>query len=513
MAYKMFAAIYVGSSEISMKIFQVNGRKTFRQIDSVSRILELGRDTYREGKLSRESIKMICEELEGLKHKMEEYKITEYRAYATSAVREADNMDLVLDVIEHTTGIRVQVLSNSEQRYISFKGLVAKYSDFHQVVSKNTAFVDVGAGSVQISLFDKDALVTTQNIRMGSLRVRERLAGIQSETEHYEEMVEELIWNEVSSFKKMYLKDRKIENIMLIGDVFTDSVYQNIEEKTTKIISRENFNTWYEKIIRQSPMELAVKLGIPLENASLMYPSAVIYKCLIDMMEAEHVWIPGVHMTRGIAYEYAEQMKLQKGSHNFENDILMAAKNIGKRYAVNRPHVQNLEMTALAMFDATKKMHGMKERERLLLRMAVMLHDVGKYISLNNVADSSYNIIMSNEIIGLSHIEREMVALIAKYNTAVLPSYDELVMESSLSAEQYLTVSELTAIVRLANALDRSHLQKIQSIRAVLKERELHLSLTVDRDFTLEQGLCQDKLDFFNEVFSIQPIIKMKRQM
>ena len=70
MAYKMFAAIYVGSSEISMKIFQVNGRKTFRQIDSVSRILELGRDTYREGKLSRESIKMICEELEGLKHKM-----------------------------------------------------------------------------------------------------------------------------------------------------------------------------------------------------------------------------------------------------------------------------------------------------------------------------------------------------------------------------------------------------------------------------------------------------------
>ena len=155
----------------------------------------------------------------------------------------------------------------------------------------------------------------------------------------------------------------------------------------------------------------------------------------------------------------------------------------------------------------------MKERERLLLRMAVMLHDVGKYISLNNVADSSYNIIMSNEIIGLSHIEREMVALIARYNTVTLPSYDELVMESSLSAEQYLTVSELTAIVRLANALDRSHLQKIQAIRATLKERELQLSLTVNRDFTLEQGLCQEKLDFFNEVFSIQPVIKLKRQM
>ena len=513
MSVKTFAAIDVGSFELTMKIFDLSGKNTMREIDCIRQRIDLGSDTYAHGKISNEKIDDLCHTLKEFAQIMESYKVTAYKAYGTSAIRETENTLILQDQIEQRTGIWVETLSNSEQRFLDYKSIASKGETFRRIIEEKTAILDIGGGSIQISLFDKDALVTTQNIRMGSLRIRERLAGIQSETEHYEEMVEELIWNEVSSFKKMYLKDRKIENIMLIGDVFTDSVYQNIEEKTTKIISRENFNTWYEKIIRQSPMELAVKLGIPLENASLMYPSAVIYKCLIDMMGAEHIWIPGVHMTRGIAYEYAEQMKLLKGGHNFENDILMAAKNIGKRYAVNRPHVQNLEMTALAMFDATKKMHGMKERERLLLQMAVMLHDVGKYISFNNVADSSYNIIMSNEIIGLSHIEREMVALIARYNTVTLPSYDELVMESSLSAEQYLTVSELTAIVRLANALDRSHLQKIQAIRATLKERELQLSLTVNRDFTLEQGLCQEKLDFFNEVFSIQPVIKLKRQM
>ena len=513
MSVKTFAAIDVGSFELTMKIFDLSGKNTMREIDCIRQRIDLGSDTYAHGKISNEKIDDLCHTLKEFAQIMESYKVTAYKAYGTSAIRETENTLILQDQIEQRTGIWVETLSNSEQRFLDYKSIASKGETFRRIIEEKTAILDIGGGSIQISLFDKDALVTTQNIRMGSLRIRERLAGIQSETEHYEGMVEELIWNEVSSFKKMYLKDRKIENIMLIGDVFTDSVYQNIEEKTTKIISRENFNTWYEKIIRQSPMELAVKLGIPLENASLMYPSAVIYKCLIDMMGAEHIWIPGVHMTRGIAYEYAEQMKLLKGGHNFENDILMAAKNIGKRYAVNRPHVQNLEMTALAMFDATKKMHGMKERERLLLQMAVMLHDVGKYISFNNVADSSYNIIMSNEIIGLSHIEREMVALIARYNTVTLPSYDELVMESSLSAEQYLTVSELTAIVRLANALDRSHLQKIQAIRATLKERELQLSLTVNRDFTLEQGLCQEKLDFFNEVFSIQPVIKLKRQM
>lgn len=335
MQYSTFAAIDIGSYDVILEIFEISKKQGIRSVDKICHRMELGKDTYTLGKIRPEMEEELCRVLADFVRIMEGYRVDDYRATASSAISEASNSLYVLGKIHQLTGLSVTVLSNSEQRFLSYKALAAMEDNFNKIIEKGTAILDLDGGSFQISLFDKDALVTTQNIRMGSLRIRERLAGIQSETEHYEEMVEELIWNEVSSFKKMYLKDRKIENIMLIGDVFTDSVYQNIEEKTTKIISRENFNTWYEKIIRQSPMELAVKLGIPLENASLMYPSAVIYKCLIDMMGAEHIWIPGVHMTRGIAYEYAEQMKLLKGGHNFENDILMAAKNIGKRYAVN----------------------------------------------------------------------------------------------------------------------------------------------------------------------------------
>ena len=122
MAYKMFASIYVGSSELSMKIYQINSKKTFKLIDSVSRIIELGKDTYQSGSLSTESIKQVCLILDDFKEKMKEYQITEYRAYATSAVRESDNADIVLDAIERNSNIKVQVLSNSEQRYMSFKG-------------------------------------------------------------------------------------------------------------------------------------------------------------------------------------------------------------------------------------------------------------------------------------------------------------------------------------------------------------------------------------------------------
>ena len=214
MSVKTFAAIDVGSFELTMKIFDLSGKNTMREIDCIRQRIDLGSDTYAHGKISNEKIDDLCHTLKEFAQIMESYKVTAYKAYGTSAIRETENTLILQDQIEQRTGIRVEILSNSEQRFLDYKSIASKGETFRRIIEEKTAILDIGGGSIQISLFDKDALVTTQNIRMGSLRIRERLAGIQSETEHYEEMVEELIWNEVSSFKKMYLKDRKIENII-----------------------------------------------------------------------------------------------------------------------------------------------------------------------------------------------------------------------------------------------------------------------------------------------------------
>lgn len=508
-----FAAIDIGTYEIRLEVFELSRKNGIKSLDTVRHRMELGKDTYTNGKIGPEMEEELCRVLQDFGRIMREYRVDGYRAVATSSLREAENSLFVLAKIQQEAGIEVEILSNSEQRFLGYKAIASMETSFNKMIEKGTAIVDLDGGSVQISLFDKDALVTTQNIRMGNLRIRERLSGLENETTHYERLIEELIQNEIVSFKKMYLKDRKIENIMLIGDFFTDAVFANAQEKNSRTISRESFQRWYQNIVGQSAAELAVKMGVPSEYASLLLPSAIIYRRLIEEMDAKLIWTPGTHLARGLAYEYAEQKKMIRMKHDFENDILMAARNIGKRYAVNKPHIQQTEMVALAMFDAMRKVHGFGDRERLLLRIAVMLHDVGKYISLNTVAESSYTIIMSNEIIGLSHTEREMIALVAGFNTRKLPSYEEFAQSSSLGRQEYLLVAGLTAIVRYANAMDRSHMQKIQGIRAALKERELLLNVTVNRDFTLEAGLLGEKEEFFCEVFSVRPRLKIKLQM
>lgn len=515
MQVSTFAAIEIGSYSITMEIFELSRKYGIRSIDQVRHRLELGKDSYGTGKIGKRLVTELCLVLKDFCEIMKGYQVRGYRVCATSAVREAENALMILERVYQATGLRIDILSNSEQRFLGYKSIALRENDFHKIIEKGTAILDVGGGSIQISLFDKDTLVTTQNLKLGSLRVRERLAPVEAATTHYEELVQELIQNEINSFKKIHLKDRKIENVILVGDYFTDWVMaQRLGHKSdlSRNVSREAFQKWYDMVAGRSPMELAVEMDLPLEYATLMIPAAIIYKRMIEEMDASTIWTPGIELTDGIAYDYAEKHQIIKPAHNFENDILMAARNIGKRYGVSKAHILHMDALAVKIFNSMKKIHGMGQRERLLLEIAIHLHDCGKYISLSNYADCSYNIVMATEIIGLSHRERNLIAHVIRFNTTKFTYYQEFGMASEISEEDYLLIAKLTAILRLANALDRSHMQKITGIRAVVKEERLLLYLELNKDFTLEQGLLEDKLDFFEEVYNIRPVLKLNRK-
>ena len=160
-----------------------------------------------------------------------------------------------------------------------------------------------------------------------------------------------------------------------------------------------------------------------------------------------------------------------------------------------------------------KRIHGMGRRERLLLQIAVLLHDCGKYISMNRTAECSYEIVMSTEIIGLSHREREIIANAIRFNTEEFVSFEEFSMGCSLDRNDYLLTAKISAILRVANSMDRSHKQKFKNVKVTLKDRELIVVVDTVEDITLEQGLFSHKADFFEAIFSIRPVIRQKRQV
>lgn len=514
MAIKTFAAVDVGSYELAMKIYEISPKVGLREVDHIRYHFELGTETYSTGKISNDRVNELCRVLKNFKDIMDSYKVDAYKAYGTSAIREAKNTLTVLDTIENQTGLKVEVISNSEQRFLHYKAIASKGEGFKKVIEKGTAIVDIGGGSLQVSLFDQDSLVATQNIRLGILRICDNLKALPVKPSRYEELIGEMIDNQLETLKKMYFKGREIENIILVDD-YLSLVMQNpaICGERAGFMTRESCIEFIKLLQQKNKQELALMLGMEEENYTMLFCASILVKRMLEMLEAKLLWAPGVDLCDGMAYEYAEKHKLITIEHDFEKDILACCENISKRYMGSRKRSESVENISLTIFDSMRRVHGLKKRDRFLLQLSARLYDCGKYISMLNAGECSYAIIMATEIIGLSHLEREMVANIVKYNRLDFEYYDELSRYLHLDRESYLTVTKLTAILKLANALDRSHRQKFKNIKAVLKENELILTVETTADITLEKGLLGPKAQFFEEVYSVHPVIRQKRSL
>ena len=508
-----FAAIEIASYEVSMKIYALSP-KSMKEITYVRHRMELGKDAYHLGKISHERMEELCDVLQDFKRIMKEFGVVEYRACATAVIRELECSSLILDRILVKTGLNIEILSNSESRFLSYKSIASQEKDFDKIIQKGTAIIDVGGESIQISLFDKDTLVSTQNIRIGTNRLKERLSNVYEQSSHFAQVVEEIANNALKTYRKLYLKDRKIENIILIGD-FSPYIsrYVNATRTESHAMSAEEYHAFYQEMLSKNPQEMLNTMGIPAENDALILTTLVVYRKLIEETEAKEIWMPSLNICDGLTYDYAEKNKILKSAHDFENDIIVSAKNMGKRYQSNKNHVNVMNALALTIFDKTKTLHGMQKRDRLLLQIAVLLHDCGKFISMSHSAECSYNIIMASEIIGLSHAEREMVANIVKYNSVDVLSFEEFARTCALDKEQYIKVCKLAAILRISNAMDRSHKQKIREIRVSLKDTKMILTVDTLEDITLEQGLLREKCEFFEDVFGITPVLRRKKTM
>jgi exopolyphosphatase/guanosine-5'-triphosphate,3'-diphosphate pyrophosphatase len=311
----------------------------------------------------------------------------------------------------------------------------------------------------------------------------------------------------------MHLKDKKVQNIILMDD-YVSPILNTVHLGTPErgYAKAPDFTGYISKLTKQSMSEVSHKLGLSQDKIPLLYVSGLLVSNICNALKAETIWAPGGTLCDGIAYEYAERKKYLKSEHDFGKDIVACAQNISRRYMGNKARSETLQSIALNIFDSMKKIHGLGKRERMLLQICTILHDCGKYISMVNLGDCSYNIIMSTEIIGLSHIERSIVANVVRFNHDNFEYYkDGGYRFRGIDHASYLTIAKLTAILRIANGLHRTHKEKFKNVKVAVKDHELEIAVDTMADISLERGLFGSRAAFFEQVYGIKPVIRQKR--
>lgn len=499
MATTTFAAIDVGSSELSMKIYELSKQRGIRELTHVRHEIALGAETYTKGVISYHTIEEICLMLNNFKRTMSEFGTTSSLAYATSALREAGNSLVILDQIKIQTGFDVRVLSNSEARFLSFKAMTLREPALEKLLDEQTLVIDIGAGSVQLSFFNEGRLHFTQNLLLGSARIRELLDALREEAYDFQDLIDEYIERDLTYFINQNLIPVSIRHIIAVGQMIPE-IYEYARK------NHSNFNgTFPQKWISKNKLIKELSGA----QAQLLLPTLLLCRKTSQLTGCDDIHLSGINLCDGIVAEYAEKKLHITSRHDFIEDILSASFSLADKYHVAREHIENVQTLALQIFDKIRKLHGLGKRERLLLQLGVILHSCGSYISETHSRECSYQIIMSTEIIGISHKERAMVANMVRYDQSSFPRYEEL--GEDFTKEEYITIVKLNAILKTANVLDKSNRQKIKKVGVTLHDDILTITADTMADITLEKGLFHYKADVFEEVFGIRPQLRQKR--
>jgi exopolyphosphatase / guanosine-5'-triphosphate,3'-diphosphate pyrophosphatase len=511
MALKTYAAIEVGSNELELKVYEIGKKIGIRQLDHVRYIIELGSDAYSKGFISYELVNELCHVLKKFKLKMDEYQVDDYVAYGGSALREATNGQVIIDQIRVRTGLKVQLISNAQQRFLTLKSIAFQMSNFEQLIKEGAVILDIGAGSIQVSVYQEGILHFTKNIRLGSLRIRELLADLEGQTSDFVRLMSEYITNGLTSYSFTQLSAADVKHVIIVGQEFEYiMMFAGCADK--EMMAKTEFEAVYQKIVAKLPVQLAEEMNVPYEVASIMIPSSIAIEKMLTKTKAKNLWRASVDLCDGMALDYSQKVERYLLEHDFTKDVIKSARFIARKFDSDEAHVRNVESLSKELFDATKKISGLNQRHRLLLQLAAILHDTGKFINDANSLYNSYHIIRQCELIGLSDLEKEIVSCIVLYNSsAFIPKYES--MSHEIDRESYIDMLKLSAIFGLANAMDKSHRQKIQKIRTTVNETEMKIVADTIYDITLEQDRVEEKADFFEEIFGIRPVLRQKRHM
>jgi exopolyphosphatase/guanosine-5'-triphosphate,3'-diphosphate pyrophosphatase len=497
------ASIDVGSNAIRLLIGEVDGSRAYRVITQERFPVRLGHNAFRHGSLAPEMADRAVRGLSLFRRQMETLNVTRYRAVATSAVRESRNGEAFVGRVRRATGLELEVITGAEEARL-VQIAVRNRIPFD---GKRWAVVDVGGGSVEVMLVSDAGILWSESHAMGTVRLLEEFdgAGI----------------DRMRHFMAEYTATLRLASRQRLDDVRGLIATGGNIEALAKLIGAEQSKDGVSlvPVSRLAAMaedlaslpydERMRRLDLRGDRADVIVPAAFLYERVARLTGVETVHVPHVGLKEGVLLDLAENL-VAHPYHENEQDraTLEGALALGRRFDFEEAHGAQVGRLALSLFDQLATLHKLGERDRRILLAAAVLHDIGIYISYKGHHKHSLYVLQHSEIADLSPREMLMVANVARYHRKGPPA-DDHPDYIRLSEDERERVSMLAALLRLADALDREHLQRVSDVTAAFRGSELLLTVDGNGDLALERWALARKADLFRDLFGLDVTLEV----
>ena len=506
-APKPEAIIEIASTGIRLSVVEVLPDGNWNTLDRSDMPVNFGEDIFTGGSIKQIAVSQCIQILSRYKEQLKSWGIeaSDANVIATSALRESRDRDSIIDRIFIRTGFVVRVIDGVEESrlmYLAvrecFKGSKRSLEDDDHII------LEAGGGSSEMMLLKKGSVVSAHSFRLGTARIERQIGLGGSDTAR--RFIQQFILNSKNLLNEEF-NSLKLKSFIAVGKQAQIAALNVGRPISTFLweVPRQKFIDFVDEIQDYSVEECLARFKIAYADAAQMRIGLLIYKMFLEITSVATVIVPETNLRAGVLINKlaAPNEDLQR---DFYKQVAAGALNLLRKYHGDEEHAKFVTDVSLKIFDALKTELGLGERERVLLEVAAMLHDIGIFVRMENHHEHSAYIISNSEFFGLTHNEITIVSQIAKYHRGHSNPQDDDHFQMLPRASR-MAILKLTAIIRIADAIDRSHTQKFTELK-IARQRDSLLIYTGNRHNTvLERQALGEKGGMFESVFGYKVIL------
>ena len=505
------AAIDIGSNSIKLVVVDAAASDSFAVLAREKEVVRLGHDTLREEHLSPSAIERAAACIKRFRSLAEARGAERVIAIATASVREAINAAEFIDEVERRTGVRVEVLSGIEEARLI--GLAVSQGCAPRGVS--VINIDIGGGSTEISLVHDGVPAELYSVKLGAVGLSEKLIAndppkpkeiralreeIRAALERPAREMRGMRWRQATGTSGTIIAIGEALRLRAVRALGRDGEGAQPAGAEIALDQLARFN---ERLTGMSAAERRSIPGITSQRAEIIIAGGEILEGAMRALGINSLRSCDYALREGVIIDRLRELEAESRPPvpDVADQKLRSVHAVGRRFGYEEAHAHQVARLAEIIFDALAPVHELSRHHRTLLSAAALLHDAGYHIAHESHHKHSLYLIKHSEVTGFSEAERNVIANVARYHRGALPK-ERHPDYATLNASDRETVCRLAAILRVADALDRSHDNRVHDLRCGVEGQSVHLQLRSAQPCDSEIRAAEHRSDLFEQAFN-----------
>lgn len=523
---RIIAAIDIGTNSLHMVVVKIDPTlPAFTIIAKEKETVRLGNRDLTTGELKPENIDKAITALRRFQEVAKTAHAETIIAVATSAVREAPNGKDFLHQIQEELGLSVDLISGQEEARRIYLGVLSGLEFDHQP----HIIIDIGGGSTELILADSQEARSLTSTKVGAVRLTSELITTQP--------ISDVQFQYLQAYTRGIL-ERSVEDVLanihagesprLVGTSGTIETLAMIHAREKLGIlpstlngyelSLKDLRVWVNRLRKMTNSEISIIPGMPDKRSEVILAGAVILQEAMILLGVDSVTLCGRALREGVIVDWMLSHGLIADKLRYQSSVRQrSVLKHAHKYQINLEHSDRVALFALSLFDQTQgKLHNWGAAERQLLWAAALLHNCGHYISHSSHHKHSYYLIRNSELLGYTETEIEIIANLARYHRKSPPKKKHDNYRNLVSKQHRQIVNQLSALLRIAVALDRRQIGAIARVYCEYNPQQQELQILLfsalpDDDCSLELWSIDYKKPVFEDEFNLKLVPILQR--